>query len=136
MTDPLYAPPLRKQMAEWLGAIKNVDAEIAELQKKRSDFAAKIDAARFLLDGKSPTPSTALSAKPLREAILSLMDDGPARSANDIRRDLIAAGYDAAKVSAKSGHFYSLLKELTDDGKLMRDRDGRYSKPRLVQSAA
>jgi hypothetical protein len=63
------------------------------------------------------------SASSLTAAIAELMEDGQSRSTAQIRAALVAAGRKEAAITSKSGHFYTLLRELVEDGTLIRDHD-------------
>ena len=156
MGDPAFVAPLRDELAKWLAAIENVDAQIGELQHRRGELAAKAEAARLLLGGgtlrslslaeagrlvraaegsKAPPAGDTPAPVPLTAAITRVMADGRIRTPAEIRRDVAATGRTDATLTTRNGHFYSLLREMVDTGTLLKDGD-RYRGAAAAKASA
>lgn len=118
---------LDEQLAGWRLRLRTVASEIAHLQAERENLEQKLKAAEVLL-GRPHMPELHEEDRPLsvREAVESLMKDGKARNGNEIRRALIAAGFDATKVGTTSGAFYNALSRLVDRNVLEKSEKGTY----------
>ena len=148
MGDPAFVAPLKDELAKWLAAIEDVDAQVCELQHRRDELAAKSEAARLLLGGgmlrslvraaegsKAPPAGDTPAPVPLTAAITRVMHDGRIRTPAEIRRDVAATGRTDATLTTRNGHFYSLLREMVDQGALLKDGD-RYRDAAAAKASA
>lgn len=121
-----YVFALTADLSRWRARIAELNNEIAVKAKERDDLSRKVDAAQTLL-GQVDDDGEASS---LRRMIQDLMTDGAIRKPRDMRKDLVARGVEASRVSSSTGNFYNSLARLVDDGTLMRDEDSRYWDPK------
>lgn len=123
LDNPGYAAALTAELTRWRERIAVLNNEIAVRGKERDDLAKKASAAETLL-GTADAESVSV-----RFLIQELMSDGEIRKPKEMRRDLIARGYDPDKLSSSSGNMYNSLARLVEDGVLKRDDNARYWDP-------
>lgn len=118
---------LDEELSAWRLRSRTLAAEIAKLQAERDTLEQKLKAAEILL-GRPHIPEMHDEDRVLsvREVIASLMQDGKARNAPEIRAALIAAGIDPSKVGTASGAFYNALARLTQRDVLVKSDSGVY----------
>jgi hypothetical protein len=126
LDSPGYTVALTADLSRWRERIALLNNEIAVRSKERDELTKKVSAAETLLGVGVDADGDASS---LRLVIKDLMTDGTIRKPKEIRRDLIARGYDADKVSSSTGNFYNSLIRLVDDGALKKDDASRYWDP-------
>jgi hypothetical protein len=126
LDSPGYTAALTADLSRWRERIALLNNEIAVRGKERDELTKKVSAAETLLGVGVDADGEATS---LRAVIKDLMADGAIRKPKEIRRDLVARGYDADKVSSSTGNFYNSLGRLVEDGALNKDDASRYWDP-------
>lgn len=126
-SDEVWKMALDGQLSAWRLKLRSLGSEIVRLQLEHAELEGKLKAAEVLL-GRPHIPEMHEDDRPLsvREAVHSLMKDGKPRDGGEIRAALIAAGYDASKVSTHTGAFYTALARLVDKGVLTKNERGVY----------
>jgi hypothetical protein len=126
-TDP-WKLSLDSELSAWRLKSRTLASDIERLVKERAELDERIRAAEVLL-GRPHMPEMHAEDAPklsVRGAMHALMKDGKVRTGQEIRRDLIAAGYDPHKLRTTAGAFYSSLTRLVETKVLEKTMSGAY----------